>query len=506
MGTSTGVTVGCAVGIPIGIVFIIVLIFWIRANKKYKKELEHDEEIDGFKFDNNNDLDLDDIIDTTTNSNGLHNNNNNNNSSSNNTGSAKTIFITPNTNNNNSNQTDSDKSNSHIPNNTSTTTNNVNSSSSDGNNSFNYDIENNTVSNNNNITNNNTYIKPKRNNTFKKPSKIMGLKLQKNDPNNNQSTSPSYQNSTNILNSVNNSSIFNSLDNTNNNNNNTNNGNTPFEYKNFYESVIPILPSSSTLTSSQQLNSDLLPKLQNSNNNSSSNFLQQPFSTTNSTPKSMKMDQYFNNTPSQNDESPPITDSRNPHLSIQQQQQQDYIRQLHKNDSSSFPITTQTLAIASPSKINLINNYPKIISPGGSFSGLPSPSNVSRSGSSLNLLNNNNNTTTDASGQGSNVIQQTEPTTPLKKSSDQLLKTPINLSNKSLSNSISNESLDPKLPPVNFNDKSPFDTPPRSSQIYQDDAESLDHTDDNDIDIDVEKNKDNHNSNRKSWLRSLTKP
>ncbi|GME78854.1 unnamed protein product [Ambrosiozyma monospora] len=52
----------------------------------------------------------------------------------------------------------------------------------------------------------------------------------------------------------------------------------------------------------------------------------------------------------------------------------DYVQQLRANDSSSFPRTTQTLVPASPSQINLMNNYSA------------SASN-SRNGSSLNLYN-----------------------------------------------------------------------------------------------------------------------
>ncbi|ODV84677.1 hypothetical protein CANARDRAFT_28840 [[Candida] arabinofermentans NRRL YB-2248] len=196
--------------------------------------------------------------------------------------------------------------------------------------------------------------------------------------------------------------------------NNTTNINVSQQHKSYidyYESVIPILPQPTT-------------------RNVSSPSLANP-TTVDDERKSNSSQQFLNNLihhPQNQNHTPQRTNSD---MSLQHQ----YIKQLHMNDSSSFPMNT-TMINSTPSKINLMNNYHK-------------------TKSSLNLLNSNGGLKNQKSSsdllstKDSNLDLQTDITTT----------TP----DKTIDNNSNTVDVNLETPKLTLT-ASPFDTPPRQSQ------------------------------------------
>ncbi|CDK29902.1 unnamed protein product [Kuraishia capsulata CBS 1993] len=116
-------------------------------------------------------------------------------------------------------------------------------------------------------------------------------------------------------------------------------GGTPgSNYMSFYDSVIPVLPTPDNLPGSAQT------MVENSPNGGSQQ----------ATPK----------TPERGSAA----------------QTADFIRHLHKNDSSSFPMTTHTMVNATPSTLNLFNNYQRSSSTSTSRNGSMTGLNGSQDG------------------------------------------------------------------------------------------------------------------------------
>jgi len=124
---------------------------------------------------------------------------------------------------------------------------------------------------------------------------------------------------------------------------------------NYYESVIPILPTAAEASTS-------------SSTASSSNLLD-------AKNKQTGLDRPL--VPGSHDRSASSLSGQRSLLSVQSE----YRRQLNQTDSSSFPKAAQTMATATASQINLLNNYP--VRNGTKLSSSP----VSRSNSSFNIAN-----------------------------------------------------------------------------------------------------------------------
>ncbi|GMG23531.1 unnamed protein product [Ambrosiozyma monospora] len=308
----TDVAVGCAVGIPCGIVLIVMLALWFRQKLRYKREVaaetDRDKEI-------NNDLDLDDVID------------------------ANTIR---------------DNKKKH-----------------ESNDSWKIDVENQTQTAGETSSSSGDTDEKLVNKTYliRKQSKIMGLKIVPNTPGavggaTNGSSSVSNDSKGSLQQPQyphNRQSRTSKMYDPNYSGSNQNLAETSItvptsstaqrqNYMNYYESVIPVLPSASGSTHSI-LNG----------NTAASNA---------GTDTESKVSDI------------PTRKSQNSLLGG------DYVQQLRANDSSSFPRTTQTLVPASPSQINLMNNYSASAS-------------TSRNGSSLNLYNAGGN----AAGAGASNLQ-----------------------------------------------------------------------------------------------------
>lgn len=227
MYSTTGLAVGMAIGVPAFVFIVVFIAFWYRQKLRYKKDLRaHDGAED---YDEVNDLDLDHIIDTPKESHIKDFSSDN--------------LVSDDKNNNNINIDDDDDDS--------------NNNKSDSN-----------LKRHNSLFGENGVIIKNGNYSIRKESKIMGLRMISKDIDNNNNNNSRQKN-------------FISLNGQKNSNNSNKQRNEESNYKLYYESVIPVLPSASTLNNNgsaysidkedMSMNPPKTPMKLNHNNSSSTN-------------------------------------------------------------------------------------------------------------------------------------------------------------------------------------------------------------------------------------------
>ncbi|VEU19956.1 DEKNAAC100668 [Brettanomyces naardenensis] len=323
MANTTSIAVGCAVGVPAVIVLSILFVLWNRQQRRMRKELASEAKSPQFA-DNECDLDLDDIIEDGS------------------VASASHSEVIP-----------------HIEESSPST--------------LDQDLEKQKVSKKSHSKSS------EKDRAYRNKPRIMGLRIVPRAQFIEESSSSSTSNGhgkTNSQTLVEQGSSSTEHNLTLNSNSANNVLSTPTKrnkhpqpqqsFINYYESVIPILPTaqgslaSSVSSSTNDLHGEEGTTIKNNNTGVAEDSLVQP---------AMPMSH-------ENSKS-----SLSGHNKSLMSLQNDYIRKLNETDSSSFPKAAQTLVTATASQINLINNYP------GHRSGVGS--HPSRSNSSYSLSNQN---------------------------------------------------------------------------------------------------------------------